>query len=261
MESVLQYHHVSVQYDRETIVQDISFQVHAGEIVGIIGPSGSGKSTLLKGAMQLLGPKGTVAHGDIRLNGLSLLHLSEKEKLSLYGTVIAMIFQDASTTFAPMRTIGSQIQETLAVHRGMNKTEAKRGVLDLFQHVSMPDGERVWNSYPCMLSGGMLQRAVIVLAMALKPKVLLADEPTSALDVCAQRDVLETLRWAQQELGTAIVLVTHDMAVIQALADTVLVLHQGRCIEQGTVQQIMKQPQQTYTKAFIQAMPTWRRYR
>lgn len=259
MESVLQYRHVSVQYDRKMIVQDISFQVHAGEIVGIIGSSGSGKSTLLKSAMQLLGPKGTITHGDIRLNGTSLLQVSQKEKQALYGSAIAMIFQDASTTFAPMRTIGSQIQEALAVHQGMNKLEAKQRVLDLFQKVSMPEGKRVWNSYPCMLSGGMLQRAAIVLAMALKPKVLLADEPTSALDVCAQRDVLEMLRLAKQKTGTSIVLVTHDMAVIQALADTVLVLHQGRCIEQGTVRQIMEQPKQLYTQAFIQAIPTWRR--
>lgn len=259
MEAVLQYRHVSIQYGSHIAVNDVSFAVHPGETVGIIGASGSGKSTLLKGAMHLLGPAGWVSQGEIWLLGQSLLNRTAKERQTLYGTAIAMIFQDGTMTFAPMRTIGSQISEALAVHQGWTERQTKQKTLPLFEKVALPDGEAVWHSYPFMLSGGMLQRAAIVLAMLLQPKVLLADEPTSALDVCAQQEVLQTLRSLQQENGTAVVLVTHDMAVIRKAADTVLVLHQGQCVEQGTVRQILEEPRQDDTKALIQAMPTWRK--
>lgn len=258
MEAVLQYQHVSIQYGSHRAVDNVSFAVHPGETVGIIGASGSGKSTLLKGAMHLLGPAGWVAQGDILLQGRSLLQASERERQALYGSAIAMIFQDGSMTFAPMRTIGSQISEALAVHLGWTNRQAKQNAVPLFEKVALPDGEAVWRSYPFMLSGGMLQRAAIVLAMLLRPKVLLADEPTSALDVCAQQDVLQALRCLQHETGTAVVLVTHDMAVIRRAADTVLVLQQGQCVEQGTVRQILEEPRQDCTNALIQAMPIWR---
>lgn len=259
MEAVLQYRHVSIQYGSQTAIEDVSFAVHPGETVGIIGASGSGKSTLLNGAMHLLGPAGWVSQGTIWLQGHSLLETTETERQALYGTAIAMIFQDGSMTFAPMRTIGSQICEALAVHRGWTDKETKQKALPLFEKVALPDGEAIWRSYPFMLSGGMLQRAAIVLAMLLEPAVLLADEPTSALDVCAQQEVLQALHCLQQDNGTAIVLVTHDMAVIRQAADTVLVLHQGHCIERGTVRQILGEPRHDYTKALIQAMPIWRR--
>lgn len=259
MEAVLQYRHVSIQYGSKPVIDNVSFAVHPGETVGIIGSSGSGKSTLLKGAMHLLGQSGGITHGDIWLQGQSLLEKTDKERQALYGSVIAMIFQDGNMTFAPMRTIGSQISEALAVHQGLTASQAKQKALALFETVALPDGDAVWRSYPFMLSGGMLQRAAVVLAMLLQPAVLLADEPTSSLDVCAQQDVLQALHCLQQETGTAIVFVTHDMAVIRAVANTVLVLQQGRCIEQGPVQQMMEQPRQAYTKALIQAMPTWER--
>lgn len=259
MEPLLTYRSVEVSFNGRAVTHDVSFTLHAGEILGIVGESGSGKSTLLKAAMGLLGNGGLVTKGDIWFKGKDLPDLPEKELRKICGAGIGMIFQDAGASLCPIRTIGEQIYESMSAHMEITRSQAREKALALFEKLQSKDGQRIWNSYPFELSGGMNQRAGIAIAMLMEPPVLLADEPTSALDVAVQKQVIEEMLHLRELFGTAIILVTHDIGVVSAMADTVLVLKDGRIMEFGTAQQVLHEPRDAYTRKLLAAVPKLRR--
>ena len=259
MEPLLTYRSVEVSFNGRAVTHDVSFTLHAGEILGIVGESGSGKSTLLKTAMGLLGNGGLVTKGDIWFKGKDLPDLPEKELRKICGAGIGMIFQDAGASLCPIRTIGEQIYESMSAHMEITRSQAREKALALFEKLQFKDGQRIWNSYPFELSGGMNQRAGIAIAMLMEPPVLLADEPTSALDVAVQKQVIEEMLHLRELFGTAIILVTHDIGVVSAMADTVLVLKDGRIMEFGMAQQVLREPRDAYTRKLLAAVPKLRR--
>ena len=218
---------MEVSFNGLPVTHDVSFTLHSGEILGIVGESGSGKSTLLKAAMGLLGNGGLVTRGDIWFRGRDLPDLKEKEMRKIRGAEIGMIFQDAGASLCPIRTIGDQIYESMIAHDTITREKAKEKALSLFEKLQFRNGQRIWDSYPFELSGGMNQRAGIAISMLMEPSVLLADEPTSALDVAVQKQVVQEMLHLRGIFGTAIMLVTHDIGVVSAMADTVLVLKDG----------------------------------
>lgn len=258
MEPLLTYQSVEVSFNGRAVTHDVSFTLHAGEILGIVGESGSGKSTLLKAAMGLLGNDGLVTKGDIWFQGKDLPDLPEKELRKVCGAGIGMIFQDAGASLCSIRTIGEQIYESMSAHMEITRSQAKEKAL-LFQRLQFKDGQQIWNSYPFELSGGMNQRVGIAIAMLMEPPVLLADEPTSALDVVVQKQVIEEMLHLREMFGTAMILVTHDIGVVSAMADTVLVLQDGRIMEFGTARQVLHEPQNAYTRTLLAAVPKLRR--
>lgn len=256
---LLSYESVEVCYDGHAILQDVSFSLFPGEILGIAGESGSGKSTLLKAAMGLLGKGGQVSRGAIFFQGQNLCQASEKEMRAIRGRGLGMIFQEPGASFCPVRTLGSQITESLGARGHVARNQAKAQALSLFEALHLKDGERLWNSYPFQLSGGMNQRVAIALAMLQKPPVLLCDEPTSALDSLSQKQVMEQLLKLRQLFGTAMVLVTHHMGLLSAMADRILVLKEGQVMEYGKASQVLHSPQSAYTKALLEAAPRLKR--
>jgi nickel_nikD: nickel import ATP-binding protein NikD len=248
MKEILSYQSVEVCFNGKAVIHDNSFVLHEGEILGIVGESGSGKSTLLKAAMGLLGNGGMVTKGDIWFEGKDIPDLPEGELRQIRGEKIDMIFQDAGASLCPIRTIGEQIYESMCAHRKISKAEAKEKALELFEKLNFKDGERIWDSYSFELSGGMNQRVGIVLAMLMQPQILLADEPTSALDVAVQRQVVQEMLQLREIFGTAIILVTHDIGVVSAMADTVLVLKDGHIVEYGEAAKILNNPEKEYTQ-------------
>ena len=251
----LRYEHVDISYGADTIVRDISFSLKRGEILGLVGESGSGKTTVIRAAMGLLGNFGTVSRGNIFFDGVNIPDLSAKELRAIRGAGIGMIFQDAGASLCPIRTIGEQVFESLAAHRTVSKAEPRAAALEMFEKLHFRDGERVWESYPFELSGGMNQRAGIAIAMLLHPAVLLADEPTSALDVVVQRQVVQEMLGARNLFGTSIIIVSHDIGVVSSMADTMLVMKEGRAVEYGPTKEIIHDPQEAYTKELIAAVP------
>ena len=259
MSEIIRYEHVDISYNGEMAVHDISFSLGAGEILGIVGESGSGKSTLIKAALGMLGRDGLVTRGDIYYKGLDLPDISDKEMQKICGTEIGMIFQMAGNSFCPIRTVGAQIKEMMAAHGNENAVAVKAEACALFKKFGFSEPERIWDSYPFELSGGMQQRVGVAAAMLLKPKLLLADEPTSALDVTVQKQVIEEMLLARKLFGTAIILVTHNIGVVRAMADKMLVLHQGEMMEYGKAGEILANPQSPYTQKLLAAMPRLRR--
>ena len=246
MAVLLDYQHVEVSFNGDPVVHDVSFQLHPGEILGLVGESGSGKSTLLKAAMGLLGSSGMVTRGDIWFEGKSLPDVPPKEMRRICGEKIGMIFQDCGASLSPTRTIGEQIIESMAAHRKVDVAEAKRAALELFEKLHFQDGERIWDSYPFELSGGMNQRAGIAIAMLMNPAVLLADEPTSALDMAVQRQVVEEMLHVREAFGTAIIIVSHDIGVVSAM-------------EYAAAKDVLENPQNDYTVKLLSAVPRLRR--
>ena len=259
MEPLLTYQSVEVSFNGRAVTHDVSFTLHAGEILGIVGESGSGKSTLLKAALGLLGNDGLVRKGDIWFKGNNLPDLSESALRKVCGAEIGMIFQDAGASLCPIRTIGEQIYESMSAHMEITRPQAREKALLLFEKLQFKDGKRIWSSYPFELSGGMNQRVGIAIAMLMEPAVLLADEPTSALDVAVQKQVIEEMLHLRELFGTAISLVTHDFGVVSAIADTVLVLKDGRIREYGSARQILSEPRDAYTRQLLAAVPRLRR--
>ena len=216
-------------------------------------------SPLLKAAMGLLGSSGMVTRGDIWFEGKSLPDVPPKEMRRICGEKIGMIFQDCGASLSPTRTIGEQIIESMAAHRKVDVAEAKRAALELFEKLHFQDGERIWDSYPFELSGGMNQRAGIAIAMLMNPTVLLADEPTSALDMAVQRQVVEEMLHVRETFGTAIIIVTHDIGVVSAMADSIVVLSNGRVMEYAAAKDVLENPQNDYTVKLLSAVPRLRR--
>lgn len=259
MAELLSFEHVEISYGGDPVVHDVSFSVKPGEILGLVGESGSGKSTLIKAAMGLLGDNGLVTKGDILFDGKDIPDLPEKELRKIRGAKIGMIFQDAGASLCPIRTIGAQIYESMSAHMDISRADAQEQAFALFEKLHFQDSRRIWDSYPFELSGGMNQRAGIAIAMLMNPAVLLADEPTSALDVAVQKQVVLEMKQLRELFGTAIILVTHDIGVVSAIADTVLVLKDGRKVEYGPARRVLQAPEQAYTKKLLAAVPKLRR--
>ena len=259
MAEFLRYEHVDISYNGVPAVQDVSFTLNKGEILGIVGESGSGKSTLIKAAMGLLGPGGLVTRGDIWYKGKDLPDLSEKELRKLNGPEIGMIFQSAGSSFCPIRTVSAQLYESMTEHESISKEAFRVRATELLEKIGFENARRILDSYPFELSGGMQQRVGIVAAMLLNPSVLLADEPTSALDVSVQKQVVEEMLLVRRTFGTAIVLVTHNIGVVGTMADRVLVMKNGRTVEYGETRQVLEHPREEYTRTLMSAVPRLRR--
>jgi len=237
-------------------VDGVSFQVREGEVVALVGESGSGKSVT---AMSILRLNAKVIRytpeSRILYKGNDLLSLKDREIRKIRGAEISMIFQDPMFSLNPVHRIGRQIAESLIIHRGMKPKEALEMALDLLNKVGIPDAKNRINNYPHQLSGGMRQRVMIALALACRPKLIIADEPTTALDVSIQAQILDLLRELQREHNLSILLITHDLGVVAETADRVLVMYCGKIVEEGTVETIFRRPQHPYTKGLIESVP------
>lgn len=235
-----------------TAVDGVSFDVHPGQTLGIVGESGSGKSVSV---MSLLGlAAGDVVGGTAVFEGEDLLRMSSREMRAIRGKSIAMVFQDAMTALNPVLTIGFQLIEALTVH-GLSPAAARERALELLRAVGVPNAEARLRQYPHEYSGGMRQRAMIAMAMANRPRLLIADEPTTALDVTIQAQVLNVLRTAKDETGAATILITHDLGVVAEMADRVAVMYAGQVVESGTVEQVFRNPSHPYTIGLLRSLP------
>ncbi len=259
VEGILQYSHVDICYNRIPAVCDVSFTLEKGEILGIVGESGSGKSTLIRAAMGLLGPNGLVTGGNIWYQGINLPDLSVRAFNRINGTHLAMIFQNAGSSFCPIRTVGSQLLEAVRAHERIGKSQFRARAVKLLNKIGFEDPQRVLDSYPFELSGGMNQRVGIAAAMLMRPEILLADEPTSALDASVQKQVVEEMLLLRRLFHTSMILVSHNIGVVRAVADKVLVMCKGTAVEYGPAKQVLEQPAQDYTRTLIAAVPVLRR--
>ena len=259
MAEIIRYDQVDISYGGKRVVHNINFSVGEGEILGIVGESGCGKSTLIKAAMGLLGRDGLVTRGDIWYKEKNLPDLSPKEMRRICGSEIGMVFQMAGSSFCPIRTVRAQLYETIIEHKKIDKSTFEDQAQELLAKFGFDDPKRVLDSYPFELSGGMQQRVGIAAAMLLNPKILMADEPTSALDVSVQKQVVEEMLMVRETFGTTILLVTHNLGVIRAMADKMLVLHQGETMEYGKTKEVLANPQSEYTKRLLAAVPVLRR--
>ena len=259
MGEILRYEHVDISYNGVRVIKDVSFSVGEGEILGIVGASGSGKSTLIKAAMGLLGNTGLVTRGDIWYKGKNLPDLSAAELRRLNGPELGMIFQYAGSSFCPIRTVGAQLYESMTEHESISKEAFRARATELLEKIGFENALRILDSYPFELSGGMQQRVGIAAAMLLNPGVLLADEPTSALDVSVQKQVVEEMLLVRRTFGTSIVLVTHNIGVIGAMADKVLVMKNGEMVEYDETRQVLNNPKEDYTRLLMSAVPKLKR--
>src|SRR5476651_566636 len=241
--------------DREYAVKNISFELHAGEILCIIGESGSGKSVTAHAAMGLLPSALKVSGGEIRLQGKNLLREPPESLRSLQGRCISIVFQDPLSALNPIMTIGRQIAEVMEAHRVGTPQSRQEKVLALLNEVDLPDPATFQHQYPFNLSGGQRQRVMIAMALALDPDVLIADEPTTALDVTTQAQILRLIRAIQRRKQMSVMFITHDFGVVQDIADRVLVMQKGQIVESGPVHQVLSWPAHAYTRQLIAAVP------
>ena len=239
-----------------TVVNGVSFNVQASRTLAIVGESGCGKSVTALSIMGLLAkPAGRIAEGSIRFEGQELVGASERVLQDLRGNGMSMIFQEPMTSLNPSYTVGEQIIEGLIKHRKLSRTQAREKAIDILHKVRIPSPEQRLDEFPHKLSGGMRQRVMIAMALVCEPRVLIADEPTTALDVTIQAQILELMRTLQQETGTAIVLITHDLGVVAEVADEVLVMYAGRVVERAPVHDLFDMPQHPYTIGLLGAIP------
>ena len=236
-------------------VIDVSFTVSAGETLGLVGESGSGKSLTAFSIMRLVEPPGRIEAGRLIYKGRDLRGLSEREMQDVRGGEIALIFQEPMTALNPVFTIGSQIEETLLVHRRATRRTARARALELLEAVSIPEPARRIREYPHQLSGGLRQRALIAISLACNPSLVIADEPTTALDVTIQAQILDLLRDLQRRMGLALLLITHDLGVVAEMADRVAVMYAGRIVEEAPVKILFQDPKHPYTRGLMDSMP------
>lgn len=254
--NILEIKNLSVLYqNQEPAVNEVSLSVRNGEIVAVVGESGSGKSTLLRAVLGLLQTEGRMGGGRILFDGEDMSLLSREQLRRIRGKEISMIFQNAGEYLNPRRRIGSQYLETLRCHYPEDKKTLKKQALAMLETMRLPDPDRIMRSYPFQLSGGMKQRVAIAMAMSLKPRLLLADEPTSALDVTVQAQVIQEMLSMRKNMGTAIMLVTHNMGVAAYAADRIAVMQHGKLMEFGARDQVISAPESDYTKRLLAAVP------
>lgn len=244
--------------DRGTVcaVDDVSYYVRTGETLGVVGESGCGKSVSNMSVLRLIeSPPGKFEGGEILFEGRDLLNISDTEMRRIRGNEISFIFQEPMTSLNPVFRIGRQIAETMILHRGMNKEEARKEAIRMLELVRIPNPDRVVDEYPFALSGGMRQRAMIAMALSCEPKLLIADEPTTALDVTIQAQVLDLMNDLKVRMGTSIVFITHDLGVIAEMSDRVMVMYAGKVAETAPVGEIFSNPKHPYTVGLIGSKP------
>jgi len=237
-------------------VDDVSFYVMPGETLGVVGESGSGKSMTGLSIMRLIpNPPGKIVNGEVTFNGRDIIKMSEEQVRSIRGNDIAMIFQDPMTSLNPVLTINRQISESLQLHMGMNKSQAKTRSIELLSMVGIPNPESRVDQYPHQFSGGMRQRVMIAMALSCNPKLLIADEPTTALDVTIQAQILDLMRNLQSETGAGVILITHSMGVVAGMADRVQVMYAGHIVETAKTEEIFANPRHPYTVGLMKSIP------
>ncbi len=242
---------------RVQAVRGVNFHVNKGEVLGIVGESGCGKSVTSAAIMRILPqPPAKYEGGEILLEGTDLLKLTEEEMCKLRGKDISMIFQDSMSSLNPTMTIGKQIAESLIIHQGKNKQEARDIAIKMLDLVGISNPDKRVDQYPHEFSGGMRQRAMIAIALACRPKLLIADEPTTALDVTIQAQIIKLMNNLRKELDTSIIIITHDLGVVAEMCDRIVVMYAGQIIEEGTAQAIFKNPSHPYTRALLDSVPS-----
>lgn len=260
MTAVLEIRDLSISYGeglaRNRVVHDVSFSVAAGEVVALVGESGSGKTSTAQAVIGLLSGNGRIDHGSIHLNGEEISRWNERRLRAIRGTVVSLVPQDPSNSLNPVLTIGAQLREVLEIHGRISRAEADARVLELLAHVGLSQPALRARQYPHELSGGMKQRVLIAIAIALKPALIIADEPTSALDVTVQRLILDLIDNLRREYGTAVLLVTHDLGVAADRSDRLVVLQAGRVQEQGDTPSVLAAPQSPYTRRLLSDAPS-----
>lgn len=260
-ESLLEIRNLQTSFNTEDgkvrAVDNVSFDIRAGEVVGLVGESGCGKTAASLSILQLLPtPPARIEGGEIRFNGRNLLELSREEIRRIRGNEIAMIFQEPMTSLNPVYTIGNQLMESMQLHQKLSAREARDRAIEMLRLVGIPRAEEVVDEYPHRFSGGMRQRAMIAMALSCNPKLLIADEPTTALDVTIQAQILELMQELRERIGMAILFITHDLSVIAEMADRVVVMYAGRVVEQADVMTLFHEPQHPYTRGLIGSRPT-----
>ncbi len=257
--SLLEVKNLSVHFGSEKApfkaVDRISYTVNEGEVLGIVGESGSGKSVSSLAIMGLIDFPGRVMAENLTFNGNNLLALKPKEKQKIVGADVSMIFQDAMTSLNPSYTVGYQIMEALKVHQGGSKASRRERAIELLTMVGIPDPTSRLDVYPHQLSGGMSQRVMIAMAIACNPKLLIADEPTTALDVTIQAQIIDLLLELQRKENMALILITHDLALVAESAHRIIVMYAGQVVEEGKAEEIFKSPLHPYTQALLKALP------
>lgn len=260
MDHLLEVKHLQTSFFTDAgevkAVNDISFTLDRGKVLGIVGESGSGKSVTAYSIMQILAPTGKIIGGSVLLDGEELVGASEKKMKEIRGNKISIIFQDPMTSMNPTYTVGHQLEEAILLHTNRNKKEAKERAVEMLRLCNVNEPEKRVRQYPFELSGGMRQRAMIAMALACEPDILIADEPTTALDVTIQAQILELMKSLQEELGMAIIMITHDLGVVAQLCDEVIVMYAGGICEQGTADEIFYNPRHEYTKGLMHSIPT-----
>ena len=260
MEELLKIEHLSVGIQSPTgkvqAVRDVSLELHPGEVLAIVGESGCGKSMLCKSIMKLLPKSAKIEGGSILANGVDITNYSEKDMRKLRGKLFSFVFQDPMTALNPTIPIGKQIAEAILVHEPkLSRQEVYDRVISLMELVGIRQPHERYKLYPYNFSGGMRQRSVMAIALASNPRILLADEPTTALDVTIQAQILDLLKQIQQKLGTATILVSHDLGVVARAADQVAIMYAGKIVEIGTAEEVYYDPRHPYTWALLQSLP------
>jgi ABC-type dipeptide/oligopeptide/nickel transport system ATPase component len=265
-EPVLNVEHLSVNFRTEEglvqAVRDVSFRMKRGKVLAIVGESGSGKSVTAFSILRLIQSPGSIDEGTITLNPkdgnpIEITSLPEKSDLLYHvrGGLVSMIFQEPMSALSPVHTVGNQICEAILLHQDKTKAEAEAFAIEMLGKVGIPQPEDRIRQYPHELSGGMRQRVVIAMALVCRPELLICDEPTTALDVTIQAQILDLIRSLQEEMGTSVLFITHDIGVVAQIADDVAVMYKGRIVERGTVREVLKTPLHPYTKGLLSAIP------
>jgi dipeptide transport system ATP-binding protein len=255
MSNLLTLRNLAVNFGGAPAVDGVDLTVAPGEVVGVVGESGSGKSVTMMAVMGLIEAPGIVTADEIAFDGVDLLHASARARRRIVGKDIAMVFQDALTSLNPSYTVGYQIKEVLKLHEGLRGAALEKRALELLDQVGIPDAKNRISAFPHQMSGGMNQRVMIAMAVACNPKLLIADEPTTALDVTIQAQIMELLVQLQKERGMALVLISHDLAVVSQVAQRVAVMYAGEIIETNRVPDIFANPHHPYTEALLAAIP------
>lgn len=236
-------------------VKDVSFHIDEGETLAVVGESGCGKSVTALSIMKLISPNDGYVEGDIRLGEMNLNKLSEKQMRDVRGNEISMIFQEPMTSLNPVHKIGDQISEVLTIHHAAPKKKLRQEAIEMLKKVGIPRAETIVDEYPHQLSGGMRQRVMIAMAMACRPKLLIADEPTTALDVTIQAQILDLMNNLKETMNTSILMITHDLGVVAEVADRVMVMYYGQIVEEADVMTLFKTPKHPYTVGLLNSIP------